>query len=71
MAKGAADFLLRTAKYIDELLVRYYGMEPYYNADKADDLVGQLICALAPHTSGGELSRNKARADCSGGYAHP
>ena len=71
VAKGAADFLLRTAKYVDELLVRYYGMEPYYNADKADDLVGQLICALAPHTSGGVLSRIIGWADCSGGYAHP
>ena len=67
----AADFLLRTAKYIDELLVRFYNMEPYYNADKADDLVGHLICALAPHTSGGVLSRIIGWADCSGGYAHP
>ena len=71
VAKGAADFLLRTANYIDELLVRFYGMEPYYNADKSDDLVGHLICALAPHTSGGVLSRIIGWADCSGGYAHP
>ena len=71
VAKGAADFLLRTAKYIDELLVRYYKMEPYYNADKPDDLIGHLICALAPHTSGGVLSRIIGWADCSGGYAHP
>ena len=71
VAKGAADFLLRTAKYVDELLVRYYNMEPYYNAEKADDLVGHLICALAPHTSGGVLSRIIGWADCSGGYAHP
>ena len=71
VAKGAADFLLRTAKYIDELLVRFYKMEPYYNADKPDDLVGHLICALAPHTSGGVLSRIIGWADCSGGFAHP
>ncbi len=71
VAKGAADFLLSTANYIDELLVRFYNMEPYYNADKADDLVGHLICALAPHTSGGVLSRIIGWADCSGGYAHP
>ncbi len=71
VAKGAADFLLRTAKYIDELLVRFYNMQPYYNADKADDLIGHLICALAPHTSGGVLSRIIGWADCSGGYAHP
>ena len=48
VAKGAADFLLRTANYIDELLVRFYKMEPYYNADKADDLIGHLICAARP-----------------------
>ena len=71
VAKGAADFLLRTAKYVDELLVRYYNMEPYYNAERADDLIGHLICALAPHTSGGVLSRIIGWADCSGGYAHP
>jgi len=71
VAKGASDFLLRTAKYVDELLVRFYGMEPYYNAESANDLVGQLICALAPHTSGGVLSRIIGWADCSGGYAHP
>ena len=71
VAKNAQDFLLRTAKYTDELLTRYYGMEPYYNAEHADDLVGHLICALAPHTSGGVLSRIIGWADCSGGYAHP
>lgn len=71
VAKGASDFLVRTAKYIDELLVRFYGMEPYYNAESANDLVGHLICALAPHTSGGVLSRIIGWADCSGGYAHP
>jgi DNA polymerase II large subunit len=71
VAKGAGDFLLRTANYIDELLVRFYGMEPYYNAESENDLVGHLICALAPHTSGGVLSRIIGWADCSGGYAHP
>ncbi|MDP6200146.1 MAG: hypothetical protein QF531_05185, partial [Candidatus Poseidonia sp.] len=71
VAKGAADFLLRTAKYVDELLTRYYNMEPYYNVNTPDDLIGHLICALAPHTSGGVLSRIIGWADCSGGYAHP
>ena len=53
------------------MLVRYYGLEPYYNVNTPDDLVGHLICALAPHTSGGVLSRIIGWADCSGGYAHP
>ena len=71
VAKNAADYFVRTAQFVDEVLVKYYKMEPYYNATTKDDLVGQLICALAPHTSGGVLSRIIGWADCSGGYAHP
>ena len=71
LAKNGADYFVRTAKYIDELLVRFYGLEPFYHVEEPDDLVGQLICALAPHTSGGVLSRLIGFSDSSGGYAHP
>ena len=71
VARNAADYFLRAAQFIDEMLVKFYGLEPYYNAASKDDLVGRLICALAPHTSGGVLSRIIGWADCSGGYAHP
>ena len=71
VAKNAADYFIRTAQFVDEVLVKYYKMDPYYNATTKDDLVGQLICALAPHTSGGVLSRIIGWTDCSGGYAHP
>ena len=71
VAKNAADYFIRTAQFVDEVLVKYYKMDPYYNATTKDDLVGQLICALAPHTSGGVLSRIIGWADCSGGYADP
>ena len=71
LARNGADYFVRAAQYIDELLVRFYGMEPYYHVQKPDDLVGHLICALAPHTSGGVLSRLIGFTDSSGGYAHP
>jgi DNA polymerase II large subunit len=71
VAKNAADYFVRTTQFIDELLVRFYGLEPYYNVSTPDDLIGHLICALAPHTSGGVLSRIIGWTDCSGGYAHP
>ena len=71
LAKNGADYFVRAAQYIDELLVRFYGMEPYYHVDKPEDLVGHLICALAPHTSGGVLSRLIGFSNSSGGYAHP
>lgn len=71
VALDAGDYFVRVAQFIDDLLVKYYQMEPYYNVNTPDDLVGHLICALAPHTSGGVLSRIIGWADCSGGYAHP
>ena len=71
VAKNAADYFVRTSQFVDEILVKFYGLEPYYNVTNKDDLVGHLICALAPHTSGGVLSRIIGWADCSGGYAHP
>jgi hypothetical protein len=71
LAKNGAEYFIRAAKYIDDLLVRFYGMEPFYHVETPDDLVGQLICALAPHTSGGVLSRIIGFTNSSGGYAHP
>ena len=71
LARNGADYFVRAAQYIDELLVRFYGLEPYYHVDKPEDLVGHLICALAPHTSGGVLSRLIGFSNSSGGYAHP
>ncbi|MCA1810622.1 MAG: DNA polymerase II large subunit, partial [Halobacteriales archaeon] len=68
---GCGDYLLRTAKYLDELLERFYGLKPYYNAQTRKDLVGHLTIGLAPHTSGGVLSRiiGYTRAQCH--FAHP
>jgi hypothetical protein len=71
LAKNGAEYFIRAAKYIDDLLVRFYGMEPFYHVETPSDLVGQLICALAPHTSGGVLSRIIGFSNSSGGYAHP
>ncbi|MDA0715008.1 MAG: hypothetical protein O3A74_00395 [archaeon] len=71
IAKDAVDFFVRTAQFVDDLLVRYYDLPPYYNVSVQEDLIGQLICAIAPHTSGGVLSRIIGWTDSSGGFAHP
>jgi DNA polymerase II large subunit len=67
----AGDFFVKVSKFIDELLVRFYKMQPYFNATKKEDLIGQLTLGLAPHTSAAAIGRilgfSKARA-C---YAHP
>ncbi|MDW7731660.1 MAG: DNA polymerase II large subunit [Methanolobus sp.] len=65
------QYLLRTMRYIDDLLVKYYGEEPYYKAETRDDMVGVMLMGLAPHTSAGVLGRLVGFTKASVGYAHP
>lgn len=71
LSRSAGTFLTRVAAFVDDLLVRFYGMDPFYSVERSEDLIGHLIVALAPHTSGGVLSRIIGFSDSSGGYAHP
>ncbi|KGK99501.1 DNA polymerase II large subunit [Methanococcoides methylutens] len=66
-----ADYILRTMQYIDDLLVKYYKEDPYYNAKTRDDTVGTLLMGLAPHTSAGVLGRLVGFTTAAVGYAHP
>ncbi|MGP6220465.1 DNA polymerase II large subunit [Caldiplasma sukawensis] len=67
----AGEYLLRVSKFVDTLLVRYYGMEPFYNCNSAEDLIGHLVIGLAPHTSGGIVGRIIGFSKINGCYAHP
>ena len=66
-----AEQLLNTTKYIDEMLVKLYGMKAFYNCETVEDLFGQLMMGLAPHTSGAILCRIIGLADIKGHYGHP
>ncbi len=66
-----AEELLNTSKFIDDLLVSLYGLEPYYNAQTIEDLFGQLMMGLAPHTSGAILCRMIGVTSIKGHYGHP
>ncbi|OWP57455.1 MAG: DNA polymerase II large subunit [Thermoplasmatales archaeon B_DKE] len=68
---NAAAYLLRVAKYVDDLLVNYYKTEPFYMCRTKEDLIGQLVIGLAPHTSGGIAGRIVGFTSASGCYAHP
>ena len=70
-SRNGMDYFFRVTKFIDELLVRYYKMDSYYNLEKAGDLVGHLVVGLAPHTSGGVLARIIGYGKARVGYGHP
>lgn len=69
--EGADKILFRLANFIDELLVKLYGLKPYYNLKLEKDLIGNLIIALAPHTSAAITGRIIGFSKTQGFYAHP
>ncbi|MEM3055534.1 MAG: DNA polymerase II large subunit, partial [Candidatus Bathyarchaeia archaeon] len=66
-----AEYFVRVANFVDELLTKVYGLPPYYNAKRAEELIGHLIIGLAPHTSVGILGRIIGFTKLNVCYAHP
>jgi len=71
VSEDCGEWLVRVAKFLDDLLVRFYGLEPFYRAEKPLDLVGHLLMGLAPHTSAGVLARLIGFSKAAVGYGHP
>lgn len=66
-----AEYFVHVACFLDELLVKVYGLQPYYNVRHVEDLVGHLVVGLAPHTSVGILGRIIGFTSLNVCYAHP
>lgn len=71
LSNGAAAHLMNVAQFVDDLLVQYYGLEPFYDVTDRDDLLGELVFGLAPHTSAAVLGRITGFTSAAVGYAHP
>jgi DNA polymerase II large subunit len=71
IARPCADYLVRVATFVDDLLEELYGEPRFYRASRAEDLLGALVLTLAPHTSGGVLARIVGFTDARACFAHP
>jgi DNA polymerase II large subunit len=71
LSRACVEYLLRASKFVDELLQKFYGLPPYYNATWPADLIGHLVIGLAPHTSAGIVGRIIGFTNANVGYAHP
>jgi DNA polymerase II large subunit len=71
IAKSCGEYLVRVARFVDDLLEKLYGLPRFYNASSAEDLLGQLVVTLAPHTSGGVLARIVGFTRAQACFAHP
>ncbi len=68
---SSVNYMINVSKFIDDLLVKVYGAEPYYNINSKEDLVGRLVVGLAPHTSAGIVGRIVGFTPSKVCYAHP
>jgi len=71
LSDGAAEHMLQTAAFVDDLLEQYYGVDRFYDFDERDDLVGELVFGMAPHTSAATVGRVVGFTSAAVGYAHP
>lgn len=57
LEKSAPEVLMSVANFVDELLVKFYGLKPFYKIKTKEDLIGHLVIGLAPHISAGMVGR--------------
>ncbi len=71
ISDSCAEYMVKVAQFIDNLLVKSYHLPAFYNVRTRDDLLGHLVIGLAPHTSAGVLARIIGFTRANVGYAHP
>lgn len=67
----ADDVFIKICNFIDELLVKLYGMKPLYNVKNRDDLIGKLGVCMAPHNCAGVVCRFIGFSNTQGLFASP
>ena len=71
VTEQCGDYFVRVAKFLDELLQTFYGLPPFYQARTRQDIVGQLVVGLSPHTSVGVIGRIIGFTRAAVCFAHP
>ncbi len=68
---SAPKVMSRVTKFVDELLVKFYKLKPFYNLKNEEDLIGHLVIGIAPHISAGLIGRIVGFSETQGLIAHP
>ncbi|MBI2665562.1 DNA polymerase II large subunit [Candidatus Woesearchaeota archaeon] len=69
--ESAPQVLIRVAKFVDDLLMKFYHLPAFFNVKDEEDLVGHLVIGLAPHISAGLIGRIIGFSETQGLLAHP
>ncbi len=67
----ADDVFFKVFNFIDDLLVNFYHLEPYYKLKNKSDLIGHLMICIAPHNCAGVVARLIGFSDAQVIYASP
>ncbi|MEM3369368.1 MAG: DNA polymerase II large subunit [Candidatus Micrarchaeia archaeon] len=71
ISERSLKYMARVARFVDDELVKIYGLPPYYNLKEDRDIIGHLVIELSPHTSCGIASRIIGTTKAHVCYAHP
>ncbi len=71
LSDNGAKYFMRVAAFVDEMLINIYGIKPFYNIKKKEELIGHFCLGLSPHTSASVLCRIIGFTRGNIGYGHP
>ena len=71
VSEACGEYLLKASRFLDDLLVSFYGLDRLYKASRKEDLIGHLVVGLSPHTSVGAVGRIVGFSKANVCYAHP
>jgi DNA polymerase II large subunit len=71
VSRSCGKYLADLARFVDDELVRIYNLDPFYRVHRPEDLIGAIVVALAPHTSGGVAGRVIGYTEAEACFAHP
>ena len=71
LSDDCANYMVKVANFLDDELDLFYGLQRFYNVQKKEDLIGELIVGLAPHTSAGIVGRVVGFSPARSIYSHP
>ncbi len=71
LSESGAEYLMKVASFIDDMLINLYGIKPFYNIKRKEDLLGHLCLGLSPHTSASVICRITGFTKANVGYGHP
>ncbi|MFX1328057.1 MAG: DNA polymerase II large subunit [Promethearchaeota archaeon] len=71
LSDDCAKYFIKVANFLDDELELIYKLKRFYNMKIREELIGNLVVGLAPHTSAGIIGRIIGFSPARAIYAHP